>query len=131
MPRPKGPPVERTAGAGIPQLFIRANALVRLFVLVGCAPKDTRPPERIIETKEIRVPVPVRVEPPAELARTFQPPALPEFKPAGSPGIVIGLTEAGAKAFERFISAWNRRDQAWRAWAASPAAAGHEKAGGP
>lgn len=111
--------------------LVCAGALIAL-ALAGCGARDeARPPQRIIETKEVRIPVPVRVEPPAELARPFQPPALPEFKPAGTPGIVVGLTAAGAKAFERFVSAWHKRDAAWRAWAADPAAAGHEKAGGP
>ena len=88
-----------------------ALAIVAVAALAGCA-GQTR-----VETVEVRVPVPVRAQPPAEL---LEPPARPRGAPfvrPDHPDAVVGLTADGRDALVDHVDKLRRRDRAWRAWA--------------
>lgn len=88
------------------------SALV-FAVLAGCV---SGPPDRI----EVKVPVGMRVQPPAELLVPVPPPAPGVFVGRADPRSVIGITEAGRRALVEHIDALRARDRAWRAWATEP-----------
>ena len=88
-----------------------ALAIVAVAALAGCSGLTRT------ETVEVRVPVPVRAEPPAEL---LEPPSKPRGQPFTSPDdpdAVVGLTDRGRDAVVDHVDELRRRDRAWRAWA--------------
>lgn len=95
-------------------------ALRHLFValtaaLVGCA----APPERVIvhEPVEVKVSVPVRVAPPAELLAPYRPERVPEFVRPDDPAATSALTAEGEKALKRILLEQRIREKAWIDWA--------------
>jgi len=88
-----------------------ALAAVAVVALAGCS-GITR-----TETVEVRVPVPVRAEPPEEL---LEPPSSPSGAPFVSPDhpdAVAGITADGRDEIVDHVDELRRRDRAWRAWA--------------
>ena len=91
------------------------------LVLTGCgrkAPPQVLPPIRIVETVEVKVPVPVRVPPPAELLALVRPP-LPAFVIPTDPGASSALTVEGERLLRALIEDLLTRIAAWEAWAKS------------
>ena len=84
-----------------------------LVLLAGCASA----PEIVVKTVEIKVPVPVRVEAPAELLAPYRPTKLPVFVQPAAPAASSALTADGEKALRAIIEDLTARDAAWRAWA--------------
>jgi len=90
--------------------------LLILSLLVTLTACGHTPEPRVI-TKEIKVPVATKREPPAALAKPYHPGSVPHFLPAGHEDAVIGLSPAGVKDLKRLIFDFLSRDKAWREWA--------------
>ncbi|WP_029007363.1 hypothetical protein [Azospirillum halopraeferens] len=84
------------------------RALILCALLAGCAGAGP---------VEVKVPVPVRVQPPAEL---LVPIADPDavFVPPNTEGVVACVAPAGRDALVGYVDLLRQRVQAWEAWAA-------------
>jgi len=78
-----------------------------LFSLHGCAH------ESVIEVK---VPVAVKAEPPAELRAPLDFARLPVFVRPDDPKATSGLTEEGERSLKRLLLDLFMRVRAWEAW---------------
>lgn len=96
----------------------RALTIIMMMVLGGCA--HDRAPEPMVEVREVRVPVPVRATPPAELLAPLDPPP-PTFVAPSDPRASSALTPEGERALKLLVFDLVSRLDAWRAWAAAPA----------
>lgn len=90
--------------------------LVALLV-AGCGAKKV-PPQivRVVETVEVKVPVPVQRTPPAELLVPLKPP-LPTFVAPESPDASSALTAEGERLLRGLIEDLLTRIEAWKTWA--------------
>lgn len=88
---------------------------VAAVALSACGPR----PDRVIvhDTVEVRVPVYMRLQPPAELARQYVPGELPEFISPLDSGAAVALSSDGARGLRALLRDLMARDDAWRAWA--------------
>ena len=88
------------------------------LVLSGCAARKVAPPTvvRIIETQEVKVPVLVPRQPPAELLAPVVSP-LPVFVPPSDLNSSSALTTEGERLLRALIEDLLVRIAAWKAWA--------------
>ena len=89
-----------------------------LLLLSGCQSGSIREPVRAVETIEVKVPVPVRIEPPAELMAEFVPAALPEFTAPTDAGATSALTREGELRLKELLLDLRNQIRAWQVWAA-------------
>lgn len=101
---------------------MRNKTFVTLVFVVtaACGGKKVPPPTvvRIVETVEVKVPVPVRVDPPVELLAPLRP-ALPVFVEPSDPAASSALTTEGERLLRGLIQDLLNRIEAWRTWATS------------
>ena len=90
------------------------GALIAALLLAGCGTKT--------EYIRVNVPVPTRVEPPAELIAPVEKPAIdgPVFVTPDDSRAVLGITEPGRQVIVDVVNELTARDRAWRAWALEP-----------
>lgn len=88
-----------------------------MFFAIGCGARQAPPTVVTIkEPFEVKVPVAVRREPPAELLVRPMPP-LPIFVPPTDPAASSALTADGERLLRALIEELLGRLDAWRAWA--------------
>ena len=87
-------------------------AVLVVLSLTGCAA-----PRVVVETQEVRVPVPYRVQPPEDLLQPFQPAAIPRFTAITDPAATSCLTPAGERALRELLIDLRLRIETWEAWA--------------
>ncbi len=85
----------------------QALILLVALPLAGCAS----------EPLTVKVPVPQRVEPLAELLEPVETPAVEIFVPPGNAGAVACVAPAGRDALVDYVGRLRQRVEAWRAWA--------------
>lgn len=87
----------------------------------GCGARRVPPPEivRVVETVEVKVPVPFKVPPPPELLAPLTPP-LPTFIDPADPTASSALTAEGERLLRALIEDLLSRIGAWQTWAATP-----------
>lgn len=102
-------------------LFVTLALLASMF-LVACGGK--KPPVvqptvvEIIKTVEVRVPVPVKAEPPAELLAPLRVP-LPVFVAPSHQAASSALTAEGERLLRALIEELLATIDAWKQWAAT------------
>jgi len=98
-----------------------ARIIVLIVVLVGLAGCASKPVEPIIrtETVEVKVPYPVKPEPPEWLAEPYSPGALPKFISPDDPAAAVALDAESAARLREIMRFLRERDIAWRDWAKS------------
>lgn len=95
-----------------------------LLIAVGACGK--KPPVvqptvvKVIETVEVKVPVPFKVAPPAELMAPLQV-DLPVFVSPSDPAASSALTVENERKLRALIETLMATVQAWRVWATTPA----------
>jgi len=89
-----------------------ALAVAAALLLAACAGGPAR-----VETVEVKVPVPVRAEPPDELLETVPAPTVRPFVDLDDPAAVAGITEPGLRSVGEHVDDLRSRLRAWRAWA--------------
>lgn len=104
----------------ISQIRAALMATFAMLALVGCSSSPPAPRETI-RTVEVKVPVPVAIQPLAELLATVPPPANDVFLPPGAPGAVACLDPAGRTALVEYVERLRNAHSAWLAWAAAQA----------
>jgi hypothetical protein len=92
-----------------------ALALTAALLIGGCA---TTEPVRLVETVRVDVPVPTRMEPPAELLAPHVA-DLPVFVLPSDAAATSALTPDGERKLRQLINDLLTRLEAWRAWATS------------
>lgn len=94
--------------------------LILLFAACGKKPPVVAPTvvERVV-VQEVKVPVPVKAEPPAELLAAVSP-LLPIFVMPSDPQASSALTVEGERALRGLIEELLQRLAAWKAWATAP-----------
>jgi hypothetical protein len=99
-------------------LYVLVNLAVLLLILLlaGCGSAETRP-ARVVETVEVKVPVPVRAEPPGELMAPYVPEALPTWISPADPEATSALSREGEQRLKLLLHDMKTRLDAWRAWA--------------
>lgn len=97
-----------------------AVAILACLLVAGCGAKQL-PPQivRVVETVEVKVPVPVQRTPPAELLLPLKPP-LPVFVSPESPDASSALTAEGERLLRGLIEELLTRIEAWQTWAQTP-----------
>lgn len=93
--------------------------IILLCILASACGHKTIPPpqiERITETVEVKVPVPVVRVPPPELLAPLSPP-LPVFIDPAEPNASSALTVDGERLLRALIEELLQRIQAWETWA--------------
>jgi hypothetical protein len=96
--------------------------VVAALVIVGCGKKPpvTQPTiVKVIETVEVRVPVPIKVEPPAELLQSLKVP-IPVFVAPSDPLASSALTVEGERLLRALIEDLLGKLKAWEEWAKQP-----------
>ncbi len=92
--------------------FVMLTLIVGL-ALTGCAGVSR-------ETVEVKVPVAVRVAPPAELTAPLAVDPLPVFVTPTDPAATAALTADGERDFQQLLLTLLTRLRAWAAWAQPP-----------
>jgi len=99
---------------------VRMVLLIALTgLLSGCFPK----PQVHVVYRDVVIPAPYRVSPPAALAEPYTPSAFPEFKPGpvesdGSSTVL--LDQQGISHLKTILRTLSVRDEAWRSWSLEP-----------
>jgi hypothetical protein len=96
--------------------MVEKRALIASLILLlgACAG------ERMVDaprTVEVKVPVPVRAEPPDELLAPIEGITVDAFVAPSDKRAVLGLTDEGAAALHDLLERISARVAAWRAWA--------------
>lgn len=103
----------------IRHILVAVTATLAMLPLAGCS--SPPPPRETIRTIEVRVPVPVAVQPPAELMEPVPPPATDVFLAPGWPGAVACIDAAGRDVLVGYVERLRISNAAWQAWAAAQA----------
>lgn len=91
--------------------------LVVLFAACGKKPPVVQPQVvEIIKTVEVTIPVPVKMQPPAELLES-RPIPVPVFVAPSDPNASSALTAEGERLLRGLIEELLARLAAWQAWA--------------
>lgn len=105
-------------------LAIHALILLASVAVAACGGKTppATPPTIVtkIETVEVRVPVPVKAEPPAELLAPLKVP-LPVFVAPSDPNASSALTAEGERLLRALLEELLAAIESWRTWAATKA----------
>ncbi len=75
---------------------------------------------RLFEPVEVKVAVPVKAAPPAELMQPYRAPALPDFMRPNDPRAAFCVDPLGAANLKGVTHDLLKRDAAWREWAGTP-----------
>lgn len=98
----------------------RQIAVAVCVLLAGCGAKQIPPQTvRVVETVEVKVPVPVQRVPPHELFAPIAPP-VPIFVSPTDPAASSALTAEGERLLRALIEELLGRLEAWRTWAQDP-----------
>lgn len=97
------------AGQPVP---VRGTALGAMLLLAGCAADP--------QCQTIEVLVPVRADPPADLATAPVFKQLPRFITPSDPAAKAALSETDLNLLKTLLRTLVTRDEAWRAWASTP-----------
>lgn len=87
-----------------------------LALLQGCSAD----PVIVYRPVEVKIPVPVRAEPPPALVKPYQPSSLPRFISPQDPAARSALSDADLNHLKALLRTLKTRDDAWRAWAVQP-----------
>jgi len=100
---------------------MKCITFVLTVLLCGCGARTVPPPQivKMVETVEVKVPVPVVRVPPPELLAPLHPP-LPLFVAPESPDASSALTAEGERLLRGLIEELLTRIEAWRTWAQEP-----------
>ena len=90
----------------------RIVVLMVALMLAGCTS-----PRVVVETQEVRVPVPYRVQPPEDLVRPFAPQRLPQFALPTDTTATSCLTAEGERILRELLIDMKIRIEMWEAWA--------------
>jgi hypothetical protein len=98
-------------------------AWLAIAVIVGCGGKKVPVPAptvvKIVETVEVKVPVPIKAAPPTELLTPLTPP-LPVFLSPADPKSSSALSVEGERLLRALLEELLARIRAWEAWATAP-----------
>lgn len=102
------------------QIWAALAATLSLLALAGCSSPPPAPRETI-RTVTVQVPVPVALQPPAELLAPIPAPATDVFAAPGAPGAVACIDAPGRAALVEYVERLRNANAAWQAWAAAQA----------
>jgi hypothetical protein len=91
--------------------------LALLWMLTACA---STPPQVVVETQEVRVPVPVRATPPPALAAPYRPAEVPVWLAPGAAEATSCLDARGERALLAILYDLVARESAWWSWSMEP-----------
>lgn len=96
-------------------VFVVVVAAAVLLTLVGCAAQ----PERIVvrEPVEVKVPVPVKAQPPEELLEPVAAEPLPQFIAACDEHASSALDAEGERRIKHLLLRLQTRIEQWETWA--------------
>jgi hypothetical protein len=99
-------------------IVIPLGVVFALSLLAGCQSAPTLEPVREVEIVEVKVPVPVRVAPPAELMGPLVlDDPLPTWLPPSAPGVTSALDGDGETRLKLILLRLLTERAAWQEWA--------------
>lgn len=91
--------------------FLTMSLMLASLAVAGCESAPV-----VKEPVEVRVPVPVRAEPPEELKNTFHVDHLPEFVSPSEPDASSALDAENEQWLKIMLIKMKTRIRAWEAW---------------